>query len=87
MMRLVVDGWANRTAGMASPGVDELRWLVPVRPGDTLTASITVQEVTPSARGPDRGSVRSLCEMRNQEGQVVLRAIGINMVARRPSAG
>ncbi|HEV2239361.1 MAG TPA: MaoC family dehydratase [Ktedonobacterales bacterium] len=87
MMRLIVDGWANDTAGMGSPGVDDLRWLVPVRPGDTLTASITVREVTPSTRRTDRGSVHSLCELRNQDGQVVLRAIGINIVARRPAAG
>ena len=86
MMRIIVDGWANGTAGMGSPGVDELRWLVPVRPGDTLTATITTLELTPSTRRPDRGTIRSLCELRNQEGQVVLHAIGINMVARRLAA-
>jgi acyl dehydratase len=85
MMRLIVDGWANGTAGLGSPGVDELRWLLPVRPGDTLTASITVQEMTPSTRRPDRGTIRSLSELRNQDGQVVLRAIGINMIACRPA--
>jgi acyl dehydratase len=83
MMRLIVDGWESDTAGMGSPGVDELRWLLPVRPGDTLTASIAILEMTPSTRRPDRGTVRTLCELRNQDGQVVLRAIGIGMVARR----
>lgn len=86
MMRLIVDGWANDMAGMGSPGIDELRWLLPVRPGDTLTASITVLEVKPSTRRPDRGTTRSLCELHNQEGQLVLRAIGINMIRRRPTA-
>lgn len=86
MMRLIVDGWANDMAGMGSPGIDELRWLLPVRPGDTLTASITVLAVKPSTRRPDRGTTRSLCELHNQEGQLVLRAIGINMIRRRPTA-
>ncbi len=86
MMRLIVDGWVTGTAGMGSPGIDELRWLLPVRPGDTLTASITVLELKPSTSRPDRGMVRSLCELRNQRGEVVLRAIGLNLIARRPAA-
>jgi acyl dehydratase len=85
MMRLIVDGWVTDTAGMGSPGIDELRWLLPVRPGDTLTASITILELTPSTRRTDRGTVRSLCEMRNQRGEVVLRAIGLTLMARRPA--
>ncbi len=86
MMRLIVDGWVTGTAGMGSPGIDELRWLLPVRPGDTLTASITILELKPSTSRPDRGTVRSLCELRNQRGEVVLRAIGLNLIARRPAA-
>jgi acyl dehydratase len=86
MARLIVDGWVKDTAGMGSPGVEELRWLVPVRPGDTLTASIAILELTSSARRPDRGVARSLCELRNQRGEVVVRAILPQMIARRPEA-
>ena len=54
-MRLFVDGLLNRAAAMGSPGVDELRWLRPVRPGDTLAARLEVLEVRPSRSKPDRG--------------------------------
>jgi acyl dehydratase len=86
MMRLIVEGLLNQSASMGSPGVDELRWLAPVRPGDTLTVTMTTLDATPSARRPDRGTVRSLCELHNQEGVVVLRAVGLNIVGRRPAA-
>jgi acyl dehydratase len=83
-MRLLVDGLLNSTASMGSPGIDELRWLQPVRPGDTLRARFTVVETTPSTRRPDRGTVRSTCEMINQRGEVVMRVTGINIIGRRP---
>lgn len=84
-MRLLVDGLLNSTASMGSPGIDELRWLQPVRPGDTLRARFTVVEATPSTRRPDRGTVRSTCEMLNQRGEVVMRVTGINIIGRRPA--
>ncbi|MCC6179044.1 MAG: MaoC family dehydratase [Chloroflexi bacterium] len=82
-MRLLVDGLFRDTAGMGSPGLDELRWLKPVRPGDTLTGRCTVLDRTPSRSKPDRGIVRFRAEMANQAGEVVLRFTGIAIVGRR----
>ncbi len=66
LMRLLYDGFLKDTASLGSPGVDELRWLKPVRPGDTLTARLTVIEVTASRSRPDRGIVRTRMELMNQ---------------------
>jgi acyl dehydratase len=71
-MRLWVTAVLNRSAGMGSPGVEELRWLQPVRPGDTLTGRLTVLEATPSQRRPGRGTIRSRAELVNQRGETVL---------------
>jgi acyl dehydratase len=57
---------------MGSPGIDELRWLKPVRPGDTLSLRTTVLEVIESRSKPDRGLVRNFCELLNQHGEVVM---------------
>jgi acyl dehydratase len=83
-MRLLVDGIVSETTSMGSPGMDEVRWTAPVRPGDTLTGTFTVDEARPSASKPDRGIVRSICEMRNQDGTVVLTMRGMGMYGRRP---
>lgn len=87
MMRLLHDGLLKDTVSLGSPGVDELRWLRPVRPGDTLSARMTVLETIPSRSKPDRGIVRSVMEMRNQHGEVVLTARGLSLFGRRPTAG
>lgn len=86
MMRLLYDGLLKDTVSLGSPGVDELRWLKPVRPDDTLTARMTVLETIPSRSKPDRGIVRSVMEMRNQQGEVVLTARGLSLFGRRPTA-
>src|SRR5688572_26682859 len=65
-MRLLYDGLVKDTVSLGSPGVDELRWVKPVRPGDTLSARLTVLECVPSRSKPDRGIVRSTIEMLNQ---------------------
>ena len=83
-MRLLVDGVVSRTTSMGSPGMDEVRWPAPVRPGDTLTGTFTIAEARASASKPDRGIVRSVCEMRNQDGVVVLTMRGMGMYGRRP---
>lgn len=62
-MRLFVDGLLHRTASMGSPGVDALRWLAPVRPGQELTGRATVEAVKPSRSRPDRGFVTFRCEL------------------------
>lgn len=71
-MRLYVDSLLGGAASMGSPGIEELRWLAPVRPGDTLAGRLTVLEVSPSSSRPDRGTVRIRGEMVNQDGVTVM---------------
>ncbi len=85
MMRLLYDGLLCNAAGLGSPGLDELRWVRPVRPGDTLSGRMTVLESIPSRSKPDRGMVRSVTELRNQHGEVVLTAKGLSLLGRRPA--
>jgi acyl dehydratase len=84
-MRLLYDGLVKDTISLGSPGVDELRWVKPVRPGDTLSARLTVLECIPSRSKPDRGVVRSAIEMRNQHDEVVVTSKGLSLFGRRPS--
>lgn len=83
-MRLYVERVLAHAASVLSPGVDELRWLRPVRPGDTLSARSTVLACIPSGTRPDRGSVRILGEMTNARGEVVLRLHSAIVFRRRP---
>ncbi|MGH3099325.1 MAG: MaoC family dehydratase [Streptosporangiales bacterium] len=82
-MRLYVDNLLTHTASQGSPGVDEVRWLEPVRPGDTLFAVATVEETRPSASRANRGTILVRWEMHNQAGVTVLRMRGRNMLGRR----
>ena len=59
-------------ASMGSPGVEELRWTAPVRPGDRLTGRVIVTAVEPSAKRPDRGTVFTRSELMNQDGVIVM---------------
>ena len=86
-MRLLFDGLIKDAASMGSPGIDELRWLKPVRPGDTLSARLTVLESIPSRSKPDRGILKTLGEVRNQRGEVVLTMKGMSLLSRRPAPG
>jgi acyl dehydratase len=86
-MRLFADGLLNRAAAMGSPGIDELRWLKPVRPGDSLEARLEVLEVRPSRSKPDRGIVRLRSVLTNQDGEEVLSFVGNVMFRRRAAAG
>ena len=72
MMRLLADHYISHVASLASPGVDEIRWLIPVRPGDTLSIRVTVLETKRSRSKPDRGTVRSFVEVMNQNREVVM---------------
>ena len=83
-MRLFADGLLLRAAALGSPGVDELRWLRPVRPGDTLAARLEIVEVTPSRSKPDRGAVRTRCVVTNQDGDEVLTMRAVVLFRRRP---
>jgi acyl dehydratase len=85
-MRIMVVGFIGDFASMGSPGVDELRWLKPVRPGDTLTLDTELIEAQPSKSKNDRGYVRLLHEMTNQHGEKVMSMIGRGIVARRSPA-
>ena len=83
-MRMYVDTMLG-TAARGSPGIEELRWLVPVRPDDTLSGRLTVLEVTPSATRPDRGTIRIRGEMVNQDGVVVMTMTSRGHFGRRPA--
>jgi acyl dehydratase len=72
MMRLLADNFISKVASLGSPGVDELRWILPVRPGDTLRIRVTVLDARRSRSKPDRGIVGSMTEVLNQKGEVVM---------------
>ena len=71
-------------SSQGSTGIEELRWLAPVRPGDTLSSRLTVLEATPSERNPARGTVRIRGEVENQDGVVVMSMVSRGHFARRP---
>ena len=87
MMRLLVDGLLLRASSLGSPGMDQIRWLKPVRPGDTLHAVMTVVDSRPSRSKPDRGVIRSRWEVHNQDGELVMTMEGIGMYRRREPGG
>ena len=79
-MRLFVEHYLPDQASLGSPGVDQLRWLKPVRPGDRLSLRITVDNVKPSRSKPDRGVLFSFCEMLNQNNAVVASMLAMNLI-------
>jgi acyl dehydratase len=86
MMRLLADNFLPREASLASPGIDELRWLLPVRPGDVLRIRVSVLDATRSRSRPDRGIVRTLVEVLNQRGEVAMSLKPMNIIACRSAA-
>ena len=84
-MRLLVDGLMSRTISLGSPGVEQIRWLAPVRPGDRLTARTTVEEARPSSSKPTQGTVTFVTEMANQHDVPVLSMRALGMYGRRPT--
>jgi len=84
-MRLFVDGLVAESSSMGSPGIDEIRFLKPVRPGDTLTARVSIIDVVPSRSKPDRGHVKSSNEVFNQAGEKVMTMVGLGIYGRRPA--
>ena len=83
MMRLYVGHYLTHVASLASPGLDELRWLKPVRPGDLLSVRVTVLKAVPSKSKPDRGAVTSFIEVINQHDEVVMTLKVVNLIAKR----
>lgn len=84
MMRMVVDGLMSEASSMGSPGVDNVRWIAPVRPGDTLSVSYVTTKVRPSASRPGLGMVWSHWKAINQRGELVCTVDGVGMFGRRP---
>ena len=82
-MRLMCDGYLTDSSCIASPGLEELRWLKPVRPGDSLRLRAEVLDARPSSSKPDRGVVRWRWEMLNQHDEVVLSTLGTQFFLRR----
>ncbi len=80
MMRLYVDNYLSSVASLVSPGIDELRWLEPVRPGDTLRIRVTISDSQRSRSKPDRGMVRTLIEVLNQRGEIVSSMKAMNLL-------
>jgi len=85
-MGMLVRSLLHDVASLGAGGLDELRWLKPVRPGDTLRGRLTVLGSRPSTKHPDRGLLTCLGELFNQGGERVLTIRWPAMIARRPSA-
>jgi acyl dehydratase len=81
--RMVLETGIFRDASMGSPGFDELRWLRPVRPGDTLHTELEVKEKTPSRSKPDRGILRVAYRVKNQKDEEVLTFLSMHLLKRR----
>ncbi len=84
-MRILYDGWLREAASMGSPGVDMLKWVRPVRPGDVLTGRSVVLDTRASNSRPDRGFARFRHEVVNGRGEIVMLAENPIMFSRRPS--
>ncbi|WP_375415396.1 MaoC family dehydratase [uncultured Bradyrhizobium sp.] len=82
-MRMMFDGYIGRTASLGSPGVNELKWLSPLRPGDDLTLDVDVVEARVSRSRPDTGIVTFKCSVRNAAGQALCEITSPIIVKRR----
>ncbi len=85
LMRLFVDNYVDQRTALGSPGVEEVRWLKPVRPGDTLTAWVECGGKVPSKSRPEMGIIHEQWRATNQKGELVMTLKGTNMVRRRPA--
>jgi len=83
VMRLFVDNYLSKVANLASPGVDELRWIRPVRPGDDLSIRVTVLDARPSRSKPECGILTFFIEVTNQRGEVVMTMKSVSIMLRR----
>lgn len=86
MMRLLVDNFLSKMAGLGSPGIDQLRWLAPVRPGDRLSIRVGIEEARRLRSRPDRGMLRLAIEVLNQSGVVVMTVNALTLVRCRADA-
>jgi acyl dehydratase len=83
MMRLFADHCLSRVASLASPGIDELRWPAPLRPGDSVRLRVTIVEARRSRSKPDRGLVRTHAELITQNDETVLTLTAMNILRTR----
>ena len=83
VMRMMCDAYLSQSASVGSPGIDNLKWLKPVRPGDTISARRTTLETRASKSKPDIGMVNNLWEVFNQNGEMVMSMQGYGMFRRR----
>lgn len=86
MSMVVEDMKANATASLGAAGIDDMRWMKPVFPGDTLRCETEILEVKPSESRPERGSFRNRMTVINQHDEPVMTFISRGMIARRPAA-
>lgn len=82
--RLFIQNGMLRESSMGSPGMDELRWFAPVRPGDTLHTEVEVKDIRPSSSKPDRGIAKFLYRAVNQRGEVVASFLVNHLLRRKP---
>jgi acyl dehydratase len=85
-MGLMVRGFLHESSSLGSPGLEKVKWLKPVYPGDTLTLKQTITESRPMASRPDVGLTRTTWDMFNQHGEQVLMMDGYGMFRRRTPA-
>jgi acyl dehydratase len=83
MMRLLCDGFVLHSSSMGAPGIDEMKWLKPVRPGDALSVRLTVLGKREPKSRPDMGFVQFRCEMLNQRGEAVVEVTYPGMFGKR----
>jgi acyl dehydratase len=86
IMRMMFDGFIGRTASLGSPGVNELRWLAPFRPGDDITLDVEVTEARVSRSRPTTGVVMFKMVARNASGQALCEMVSPIIVRRRDDA-
>ena len=86
-MRHLVDYYVSPESSIGSPGVDEIRWPKPVRPGDRLHVRATILEARRSASRPDRGIVKTATELINQDGVLVMKLTATNFILLRDPSG
>jgi acyl dehydratase len=86
MMQLFARHYLSKVASLGSPGVDELRWLKPVRPGDRVRLRLRTLDTRLSSSDPRRGIVRTLAELIDQGGEPVLRVTVVNLLSTRDGA-
>ncbi|UGT62634.1 MaoC family dehydratase [Nocardia asteroides] len=84
LMRIYADHYLSRVASLASPGIDELRWANPLRPGDSVRLRATVSESRRSRSKPDRGLVSTRAELLKHDGSSVVDLVFMNIIRCRP---